>query len=410
MFCPECGAQQPEEDAKFCLKCGAPLITQATPPHAADVQETAPAQASAQPDPEAAPSAPRAVSPKLIAIIVGAVAAIVAVVALLVVPQCTQSGGTPQPPDQAQEPAPDNTDGGTTSVRPDYEVFVGSWVANDSNAENMPQEWFASAAEQGVYFVLTLNDDFTGTFQTDHGVLDFTWMSSSAATASLTLSSNGNVMNLTTKTGRDLTMINGDGTEMYFVPAESVDMSNAIDPTDPQANPQTDPQQSDPQQTEASAGMQRIGNEAVGFLQVPSAWVDRVQDLDPKVAAATQAVYFADPESEYLSGAQSHFAFAKSIQMSVESASYLSVSSRIAATYQGDDYGETTDESFTVGGRNGVLLVSSIPKDNVNVATIVIDRDGDDKTTVVLTLNCGSMDDVEAATEVLSYAAKWTVS
>lgn len=414
MFCPKCGAKQPEEDAKFCLSCGAPLTNGAKEapdvapipsPNGAPAQPPAPAPTpepaaaptpSPAPGPDAAPQEKKPFNAKLIALIAGVVVAVVVVVVLVMT--FANQPGTPSP-----EPKPEET---TTSDRPDFEAFLGEWVAQDSTAENMPAEWFESAAEQGVYITLTLNEGGKGVFLMDSGPVDITWTTSSASLGSIKLVDNGSEATIELKKNQ-LTLINANGVEMYFVPASQVDMSNAVDVTQQQAGANN---AIDPSTIEYDKNTyQLIGNPTVGYMCVPKSWTDRGSDLDPALVSTYAATYWADASTEFTSGVKGKFDFAKSVQLACPGGSYKAVASQKAAEFQGSEYGETTDGEISVGGCKAVIVVSTIPKDNVNIATVCIDRDNDEKNCVTITFNAGTIGDQKATEELLSYVRTWVI-
>ncbi len=156
----------------------------------------------------------------------------------------------------------------------------------------------------------------------------------------------------------------------------------------------------------SNANMQTIGSRAVGYMAIPSTWVDRIEDVDPNLVDAYEMVYYADPDSEYTSAAYSHFAFSKAVQMKVMPTSYREVAEGIAESYKNSEITGDFDQCETmIGGRDAILLVTSIPVDNQLMCTIVIDRDGDGHAALAITCNCGA--NTDEAEEVLSYLATW---
>lgn len=388
MFCPECGAEQLTKDPKFCLSCGAPLAARKEGAPQEPAETTPTAQAAA---PSEAPGRSNGRAIALVAAIAGIVAA-VAIALAIVIPRIlapTSTGSDPQatPPEQPQPKA----------AELGREAFVGTWVAQDSTDPNMPKGYFEDRAALGLYATLTLDEDGTGTFKTEDDSVDVTW--EDVGDAQGQVHAGGDPMPISLDDADHLTMKNAAGVQMYFVTSRNVDMSNAADATGTGTTGQA------PQQ-----GMRRIGNPSVGYLQVPDSWTDRSADLDPNLLDGYDAVYYADPATEFTSAVQAHFAFAKSVQLNAYQTSYKAVSSQVAATYQGKEYGELTTSDMTLGGRKAVMLVCSVPDDNLNVATIVIDRDGDEKNAVALILNCGPSDTQPPSTEVLRYASTWEAS
>ena len=152
--------------------------------------------------------------------------------------------------------------------------------------------------------------------------------------------------------------------------------------------------------------MQTIGSNAVGYLAVPSTWTDRIGDVDPNLVDAYEMVYYADPDSEYTSAAFSHFTFSKGVQMTVQPTSYREIAQGIAESYENSPItGDYSQGEVKIGGRDAILIVTSIPEDNQLLCSIVIDRDGDGHAAVALACNCGAS--TKEAEEVLSYVATW---
>lgn len=154
--------------------------------------------------------------------------------------------------------------------------------------------------------------------------------------------------------------------------------------------------------------MQKMGNGKVGYLQVPATWEDRTSDIDPKTVESYELVYYVDPTSKYSSATLGHDNYAKAIQMTVAPTSYKEIAQGIVDGFKGDTarFGTTEAAEITLGDKNAILITTTMTKDNLQLATIVIDRDGDGHAAVALTMNCGM--NATASQEVLQYAKTWT--
>ncbi len=167
MFCPKCGAEQLNENARFCGRCGEPLA-----PDAPEQQQAAPIQTQpewftsttqqaqpnqaptpAQPPQASAVSAPPQPStsknpPKKIGLIVGgavAAVALILVVALVIMPKVV------------------------------HKPFVGTWVAVSEVSHGGAPTSFEEYSKQPGFYSLKINDDGTGTFTYFNMSYDFTW-------------------------------------------------------------------------------------------------------------------------------------------------------------------------------------------------------------------------------------------
>ena len=143
-------------------------------------------------------------------------------------------------------------------------------------------------------------------------------------------------------------------------------------------------------------------------MQVPSTWVDRISDMDPRIVDSYGMVYYVDPDSEYTSAAQEGFAFSRAVQMTVAPTSYTDIASQVVDTFKNNAiFGETTTEDISLNGHKATLIATSIPDDNLAMLTIVSDRDGDGHTAVSLAMNCGPLNG-NSHEEVLAAASTWT--
>ncbi len=434
MFCPNCGANIPEGNPRFCPSCGtaldkgmaeveAPAEEEAEPaaevapeptaePEPEPVAEHAPAATEPEPvaehapapkpelEPEPAPEASPKPKPntKLIALIAVAVLVIAALVVGIVVTTSSNNSASsseqPAPPENPPEPE--------LSPEEKRAFFVGKWVAQDSTDKNMPKQWFDSNADQGIYITLTLWDDGTGVFRTDTGPVKTTWDAESVTKAKMKVDDVEMPLSLRSK---KLTMTNADGAEMYFVPEDEVDMSNAVDLTNHGQGVTVDPSTIKVEQY-----LKLIGNESVGYMQVPESWTNRTSDLESEFVKSYDALMYVNQRSEYLSPALGHAAFSQMIQMSRHSGSYTQLAQQLADSYKKDsNYANTTTSRMTVGKRRAIYVSSSNTTDNVSVASIVIDRDNDEKVSVVLSVNCGAIGDQKIADQIAAFVSTWQV-
>ena len=159
----------------------------------------------------------------------------------------------------------------------------------------------------------------------------------------------------------------------------------------------------------SSGKTQKIGNPKVGYVQVPASWEDHTNDLGSETIDAYAAVYYVDPSTKYSSTSLGHDSYAKAIQLTVAPTSYKDTANQIISGFkQNTEMFSGTDASeIQVDGKNAILITTLMTKDKLQLATIVIDRDGDGHASVGITMNCGM--DQAAATEVLAIAKTWTL-
>ena len=393
MFCPNCGAKMPDSGSKFCTKCGASLERD-------DRQET---KLGNEPEPSVEePKAKHAPNVKIIAIVVAAIA-VVAAITIFAVVSCNKPGGeagSSASSEPAPEPEPNPDPQLTKEEMRDF--FVGVWVAQDSTDENMPKSWFESAAAQGIYITLTLWDDGTGVFRTDSGPVKITWEANSATSATVTVEDTDMPIELR---GKKLTMKNAEEVELYFVPEDQVDMSNAVDLSN-----QGQGVTVDPSTITVNEYSKLIGNYSVGFMQIPEHWVNRIDIIDSEFVKSYDAVYYVDTKTEYLAPSTSHYAFAQSVEMSRHSDSYTKLANQLVDSYKSDEnYEGTTTAQITVGKRRAILISSTNKTDGQNVMSVVIDRDNDEKVSVVLSFNCGPTSNTKPLEWAKAYMETWQV-
>ncbi len=394
MFCPKCGAEVPNKDAKHCPECGASLVKEAAQPPSQDNNTQAEQGGNAK------PSTSQAVNGKLIAI-VAAIVVVAVVVTALVVSSCNRPRQAPAPNSSTVlEPEPEPKDDLTQEERRAF--FVGTWVAQDSTDPKRPKGWFESSAAQGVYVTLILWDDGTGVYKPDKKPIKLTWDAESATKA--TAKSDKLEYELLLK-GKKLTIRTADDIEVYFVPETEVDMSNAVDLSHSGMGVTVDPNSIKPDQYSKV-----IGNESVGYMQIPQGWVNRVQDLDASAVKSADTVYYADKNTEYLSPTLGHAAFSQGVQMGRYSSSYTEYAQKLVDTYKASsDYENVSTKKMTVGKRRAVAVYASNVADGVETVTIVADRDNDEKVSVVLAFNCGTLGRTEPTEWALAFANTWQV-
>lgn len=298
------------------------------------------------------------------------------------------------------EPAPEPQDGLTPEERRAF--FEGKWVAIDSSDPKRPAGWFASAAAEGVYFTILLWDDGTGVFRTADGPEKITWEADSVTSG--TTKVNGRDMTITLRS-KKLTLTDTAGVELYFVPESEVDMSNAVDLSQ-HGNGVT----VDPSTIVVGEYSKLIGNESVGYLQIPKNWSNYTDNLDEESRKTYAGLYYADPYSEYTSPSKGGPSYSLSVQVSRHSASYRDIAAQLYQKYTSDsDYGETYQRNATFGKRRAIIVETVNLVDGVNEMRVVLDRDNDEKVTVVLAYNCGSAGDAKRPEWCLGYSETWQV-
>ena len=396
MFCPNCGAEVTNENAKHCPKCGTSLVGESQ----SQVAQDEGAQVEQDKDAKPVSSPLSAANGKLIAI-VAAIVVVAVVVTALVVGSCNRPQQAPTPTASTEpEPNPEPQDNLTPEERRDF--FVGTWVAQDSTDPKRPKGWFESSAAQGVYVTLILWDDCTGVYRPENKPIKVSWDAESATAA--TAKADKKEYSLQLK-GKKLTLKTEDDMEVYFVPETEVDMSNAVDLSHKGMGVTVDPNSIKPDQYSKV-----IGNESVGYMQIPQGWVNRVQDLDAAAVKSADTVYYADKNTEYLSPTLQHAAFSQSVQMGRYSSSYTEYAQKLVDAYKASsDYENVTTKKMTVGKRRAVAVYASNVADGVEVVNIVADRDNDEKVSVVLAFNCGTLGRTEPTEWALAFASTWQV-
>lgn len=456
MFCPKCGTQQPDDEGKFCLNCGAPLtgprqagahelkpqdaeetqvidaagagtetaviegaapqadptaqmppaagaptqqMPPATPPEQTQVYEppVAPAPAAAPVAAAPRPQQPKQRNNKLIAII-AAIVVVAVVVVLLVVfvfkPGQAPTGSDNQQPPQQTSPAPT----GTEDTGKPTDTGTPTDTSGDHNSMFVGSWVLVSSTYSGI-----TNDDIA-TLE-EQGVY---------ITIDLEADGTGvwdmidNKMDLTWTGGSDgtgaITASNGS-MEMRLAGGNLV-LVNANGDTMTYAAAGSSGGSGKGGGTSTSGSMQTMGNKYVGTIEVPASWEDMTSALSKELQEDYAASYFVDPSSSFSSKALGSTAYAKAIQMTGEMGDYKTLSSNFVKGAQGmsDTYTNITQESGSIGGHDAVVVTMLLAGDNLQLCTVFIDIDG--SSTAIVTMNCGTTQ--EDAEEVLSYAKEWT--
>ncbi len=447
MFCPSCGTELSGEKPKFCPQCGASLERD----EAAVTQEMPKSTPAPAPEPARAPtttpepastgaSTPKPSSggpnTKLIAIIAAAVVVVIIIVVIVLTSQkpaadsvsaatssdvasssdvdtdsdvdSSSSTGTgfssnsDSSSDSGSASSSASTPNSDITVEEMREFFVGTWVAQDPSDERMPAGWFAHNAAQGVYVTLILWDDGTGVYRDQEGPKKFEWEAESVTLAHATIEDVEMTISLRAK---KLTLANPAGFELYFVPEDEVDMSNAID-----ISRQGQGVTVDPSDIVVDEYSKLIGNESVAYMQIPRGWTNRTDDLPSDEVKDYAIVYYADTTTEFLSPTKGSYSFTRFVEMSRMSGSYSQMAEALSAEYRKDSTHENvTTDQMTIGKRRAIYISATDTEEGVNVVRVFIDRDNDEKVTVLLSFNCGAIGDTKSLEWALAFANTWTV-
>lgn len=197
--------------------------------------------------------------------------------------------------------------------------------------------------------------------------------------------------------------------------AESADASSPAAPaaTEEEAaeNPSaaSNPAQQEAPETESNDeanGPIRIVGDATktGTLSIPSAWIDTSSLLDPTVVADYDIVQYADPNTRYTSAALNSVAYSSCIRMQQFSASPDDIAKQVVSTYESSDmYGDVTTQKTSFNGHEATIIGSQLTKDNLTLTDIVIDKNGDGKACVLITVQ-SMPTNIEDA---LGYTSSW---
>lgn len=158
----------------------------------------------------------------------------------------------------------------------------------------------------------------------------------------------------------------------------------------------------------AVSEIQVAGNDEVGYVKVPSDWEDRTDDIAIGTADAYKIVYYANPSTRYASDTLGHDSFGEALQLMAAPASSEAMAADIVADFKRntDSFSLVESRDILVDERPAVLIVATMPKDGLRVATVVIDRDGDGRVAVAITMNCGE-DDLSFG-EAIERATAWS--
>jgi len=153
---------------------------------------------------------------------------------------------------------------------------------------------------------------------------------------------------------------------------------------------------------------QVVGNDEIGYVQVPSDWEDRTEDFAIGTVDAYKIVYYANPSTKYASDTLGHDSYEEALQLMVAPASNAAMAADIVADFKRntDSFSLVESRDVLVGERPAVLVLATMPKDGLRVATLVIDRDGDGRVAVAITMNCGKTD--ASLGEALERAMAWS--
>ena len=150
----------------------------------------------------------------------------------------------------------------------------------------------------------------------------------------------------------------------------------------------------------------QYGKNSTGYIKVASDWKDMTSTLDERIVDSTDAVYIADPTTEYTSAQQSHFAFSTSIKMEVFPVGFADRGTELQNTYSSDAEGYTkpTWSAVKLDGHNAAMITTHSLIDNTDIVHLVVDRDDTGSTCVVITATMMP----STAEKVMGYVSGWT--
>ena len=295
-------------------------------------------------------------------------------------------------------------------------AYVGDWQMVRGSESGLEESNLTYLRQEGMTIDLTLKEDGTGTYSLFGEKTAVTWDASSASVG--TLSFSGAKFDMALKDG-ELTL-SSSGASMTFkktseisTPTKSSSASSSSSSSKSSSSASSSSSKSSSASSKsssastssASAGMQKMGNASVGYIQVPSSWVDRTSDLDSRTVDSAKIVYYVDPSTEYTSGTFYTYMFSQAIQMAVYPTSYSEIANTVANRLSsGAEYSNVDRKDTTFAGRNATIITSEVPGDGILTCDIVIDRDGDGHAAVDITLQ-GTPSSIET---VLGYASTWT--
>ena len=137
---------------------------------------------------------------------------------------------------------------------------------------------------------------------------------------------------------------------------------------------------------------------------MPSSWIDNTGAYDSNIVDSTEMVCYADPSSSYSSTAFGHTMYSDAIQLRCYATSYSDIAKQCIDSYGDSTYSKPDSEETTFNGNKCYIITTSVPKDDLYLCNIVLDRDGNGKATVLFTIQ-GKQSTIET---VLGYAASWS--
>ncbi len=325
--------------------------------------------------------------------------------------------------------------------------YIGWWHLVDSTIDGMDRDRVALAASEGEVVTLEIRDDRTAVYDYVLEQIDGKWGEDnpgiwlsfgSGNMNELSLIDNDSVLQVYSKgnketyyfekgkeypvsvdaeggTGGSDTIIT-DGLDTIITDGNDTIVTNDSNKgSNSSSNSASSSSSSASSSSSSSAktdeSTKSIGSQKVGSLTVPKLWYDRTSDLDPNIVDAYETVYFVDPDSVFSSTVSNGRVWAKSVEMTVQPTSYAEIANTTVQKYKGDTktYDDVSVTDTELGGRKAKLISTSMPNDkNVQVRTLVVDRDGDGKVAVSLAFNAG-YNETEAKEVLDKIASTWKV-
>lgn len=141
-------------------------------------------------------------------------------------------------------------------------------------------------------------------------------------------------------------------------------------------------------------------------MQIPASWADTSSLLDPKTVSDYNVVQFADLDSRYTSKALKGDAYSSTIRMQQFANPREGVVKGVTDAYKANSmYDDVTTEETEFNGHKATVVSTKLIEDNLTITDIAIDRNGDEKACVLITLQA-MPNDVET---VLSYISTWNL-
>lgn len=287
-------------------------------------------------------------------------------------------------------------------------AYVGEWQMVRGSESGLEESNLTYLRQEGMTIDLTLKEDGTGTYSLFGESTPVTWDGSN-------LKFSGASFNMSLKDG-ELTLSSGDSSMTFKKKSEistppksssssASSSSSKSSSSSSSKSSSSSSKSSSSSSSSVSPGMQKMGNAAVGYIQVPSSWVDRTSDLDSRMVDSAKIVYYVDPSTEYTSGTFYSYMFSQAIQMAVYNTSYTDIANTVVNRLSsGAEYTNVDRQDATFAGKKAAIITSEVPGDGILTCDIVVDRDGDGRTAVDITLQ-GTPSSIET---VLGYASTWT--